>query len=156
MRENFLSIGWKNENRSHNTVPDTAFYIRGWIQMVLAPNDLFSWKNKYNKYHGYNVINTFTCFFLAMHTTHSVHAGIPKPWRGRLPWHLAVFPFYHVFYLPLSGLNWRSLFLPWGSGPPFPKMVPPFTGSAHTPSPGSRTNTLGKCLLHACKLNREN
>ncbi len=26
------------------------FYIRGWMQMVLAPNDLFSWNNKYNKY----------------------------------------------------------------------------------------------------------
>ncbi len=25
-------------------------YIRGWMQMVLAPNDLFSWNNKYNKY----------------------------------------------------------------------------------------------------------
>jgi hypothetical protein len=29
-------------------VPDTASYIRGWIQMVLARNDLFSWNNKYN------------------------------------------------------------------------------------------------------------
>ncbi len=26
------------------------FYIRGWMQLVLAPNDLFSWNNKYNKY----------------------------------------------------------------------------------------------------------
>ncbi len=25
-------------------------YIRGWMQMVIAPNDLFSWNNKYNKY----------------------------------------------------------------------------------------------------------
>ncbi len=49
-------------------VPDTAPYIRGWIQMVLTPNDLFSWNNKYNKYNEYNVTNTFTCFFLAMHT----------------------------------------------------------------------------------------
>ncbi len=32
------------------TVPDKASYIRGWIQMVMAPNDLFSWNNKYNKY----------------------------------------------------------------------------------------------------------
>jgi hypothetical protein len=46
------------------SVPDTASYIRGWIQMVLAPNDLFSWNNKYNKYNEYNV----TCFSLAMHT----------------------------------------------------------------------------------------
>ncbi len=120
-------------------VPDTASYIRGWIQMVLAPNDLFSWNNKYNKYIGYNISDTFTCFFLAMHTTYSVHAGILKPWRGCLPWLPAVFSFYHVLFLPLSGLNWRSLFPPWGSNPPFPKMAPPFTGSAHTPLPGSGT-----------------
>ncbi len=44
-------------------VPDTASYIRGWIQMVLAPNDLFSWNNKYSKYNEYNVIATFTRFF---------------------------------------------------------------------------------------------
>ncbi len=30
------------------SVPDTASYIRGWIQMVLTPNDLFSWNNKYS------------------------------------------------------------------------------------------------------------
>ncbi len=50
------------------TVPNTASYIRGWIQMVLAPNDLFSWNNKYNKYNEYNIADTFTCIFLAMHT----------------------------------------------------------------------------------------
>jgi hypothetical protein len=32
------------------SVPDTASYIRGWMQMVLTPNDLFSWNNKYSKY----------------------------------------------------------------------------------------------------------
>ncbi len=109
--------------------------------MVLAPNDLFSWNNKYNKYNEYSITDTLACFFLAMHTTYSVHAGILKPWRGCLPWPLAVFSFYHVLSLPLSGLNWRSLFPPWGPGPPFPKMAPPFTGSAHTPLPGSGTDT---------------
>ncbi len=34
------------------------------MQMVLAPNDLFSWNNKYNKYNEYNVTDTFTYFFL--------------------------------------------------------------------------------------------
>ncbi len=121
-------------------VPDTASHIRGWIQMVLAPNDLFSWNNKYNTYNEYNVTDTFTCIFLAMHTTYSVHAGILKPWRGCLPWLPVVFSSYHVFFLPLSGLNWRSLFPPWGSGPPFPKMAPPFTGSTHTPLPRSGTD----------------
>ncbi len=46
------------------SVPNTASYIRGWIQMVLALNDLFSWNNKYNKYNEYNVTDTFTCFSL--------------------------------------------------------------------------------------------
>ncbi len=54
------------------TVPDTASYIRGWIQMVLAPNDLFSWNNKYNKYIEYNITNMFTCFFLATATAHNL------------------------------------------------------------------------------------
>ncbi len=121
------------------SVPDTASYIRGWIQMVLAPNDLFSWNNKYNKYNEYNITITFICIFLAMHTTYSVHAGILKPWGGRSPWLLLVFSFYHVFPLLLFGLKWLSSFPPWGSGPPFSKMAPPFTGSAHTPFPGSRT-----------------
>ncbi len=120
-------------------VPDTASYIREWIQMVLAPNDLFSWNNKYNKYIEYNTTDTFTRYFLAMHTTYSVYAGILKPWGGRFPWLPAVFSFYHVLSLPLSGLNWSSLFPPRGSDPPFPKMAPPFTGSAHTPLLGSGT-----------------
>ncbi len=107
--------------------------------MVLAPNDLFSWNNKYSKYKEYNILDTFTCIFLAMHTTYSVHAGILKPWRGHLPWLLVVFSSYHVFTLPFSGLNWRSLFPPWGSGPPSLKMASLFTGSAHTPLPGSGT-----------------
>ncbi len=70
--------------RSIMPVPDKASYIRGWIQMVLASNDLFSWNNKYNKYIEYNITDTFTCFFLDMHTTYSVHAGILKPWRSSL------------------------------------------------------------------------
>ncbi len=59
-------------------VPDMASYIRGWIQMVLAPNDLFSRNNRYNKYINYNNTDAFTCFFLTMYTTYSVHAGILK------------------------------------------------------------------------------
>jgi hypothetical protein len=45
----------------------------------------------------------------------------------------------HVSPLPMSGANWRSLSLLWGLGPPFPKMAPSFTGSAHTPFPGYKT-----------------
>ncbi len=41
----------------------TRLYIRGWIQMVLTPNDLFSWNNKYNKYAEYNINHIFTRLF---------------------------------------------------------------------------------------------
>jgi hypothetical protein len=73
-------------------------------------------------------------------------AGITKPCGGRHPWPLV------VFSLPLSGLNWRSLLSPRGSSPSFPNMAAPFTGSAHTPLPGSGTlpaNGLLSCMeLH--------
>ncbi len=50
--------------------------------------------------------------------------------------HLTV---YHVLSPSLSRLNWRSLSLPPGPVPPFPKMASLFTGFAHTPFPGSTT-----------------
>ncbi len=101
---------------------------------------LFSWNNKYNKYNNYTFSDTFTCFFLSyarqltlcMLASRS-HAGVVI---------LGFLSSSHVFSLPLSGLNWRSLFLPWDSGPPFSNMAAPFTGSAHTPLPGSGTLTL--------------
>jgi hypothetical protein len=104
-----------------------------WHQMIYFPETI-------NTISTLNTIiaDTFTCSFSAVHTTYSVHAGILKPWRC-LPWLLDVFPFYHVLPVPLSGFNWRSLSPPWGSGPPVPKMAPPFTGSTHTPSLGSGT-----------------
>ncbi len=107
-------------------------YIRGWMQMVIAPNDLFSWNNRYC------TINTmspkiFTHFLLGLCTwTHSVHARVLKPWRGSLPWLPAISSFCHVFPLSLSGLNWRSLSPLGGPGPSPSKMAPLFTGSART------------------------
>ncbi len=62
-----------------------------------------------------------------------MHAGILKQWRGHLLWLPVVFSFYHVFALPLPGLNWPSLFPPWGSDPPFPKMAALFTGPRTLP-----------------------
>jgi hypothetical protein len=105
--------------------------------MVLAPNDLFSWNNKYNKYNKYTVTDTFTCFFLsyAHQLTQCMLAS--QSHEGVII--LGLLSSSHVFSLPLSGLNWRSLTPPWGSGPPFPNMAAPFTGSAHTPLPGSGT-----------------
>ncbi len=56
------------------------------------------------------------------------------------------FTTYHVFPLPLSGANWRSPSWLWGSGPPFSKMAPLFTGSAHTPFPGSNTGIMTQSI----------
>jgi hypothetical protein len=127
-------------------VPDTASYIRGWIQMVLTPNDLFCWNNKYSKYtiilsRLYTLVqihsSSFSCahqhtlcmlaFWSCEGVVFLVHSSSSHFTVG------------HVFPLPLSGANWRSLSLLWGSGPPLPKMAPPSTGSAHTPFPGSET-----------------
>ncbi len=58
--------------------------------------------------------------------------------------HLTV---YHVLSLFLSGLNWCSLFPPLGPFPPFRKMASLFTGSAHTPFPGSTTLTATGCIV---------
>ncbi len=126
-------------------VPDTASYIRGWIQMVLTPNDLFSWNNKYSKYtsyycnyiHEYNSLSAFqlctplTLCMLAFWSCEGVVFLVHS-----LSSH---FTADHVFPLPLSGVNWRSLSLLWGSGPPLPKMAALSTGSAHTPFLGSNT-----------------
>ncbi len=68
--DNFRSSTWKRISfwsksliKQFSSVPDTASYIRGWIQMVLAPNDLFSWNNKYSKYTNIYIANTFTFIF---------------------------------------------------------------------------------------------
>ncbi len=118
------------------------------MQMVLTPNDLFSWNNKYSKYtsyycdyiHKYNSLSIFqlctslTLCMLAFWSREGVvllvHSSSSLLTAG------------HVFSLPLSGANWRSLSLLWGSGPPLPKMAPPSTGTAHTPFLGSNTNIL--------------
>jgi hypothetical protein len=103
--------------------------------MVIAPNDLFSWNNKYNEYNVTRDIYTLSSWRLCT-STHSVHARVLKPWRGSLP---SISSSYHVFPPPLSGLNWRSLSPLGGPGPFTSKMVPLSTGSAHTPLPGFRT-----------------
>jgi hypothetical protein len=87
------------------------------------------------------LLGIFTyCLLAVMHiSTHSVHNRILKPWRGRL---LCVFSSRHVSSPPLSRLNWCSLTPVGGPGPPIPKMAFPPTGSAHTPSSGSRTRSV--------------
>ncbi len=129
----FLCVLWTNCSR-HGFL-----YIRGSMQMVIAPNDLFSWNNRFNEY---NVTVDIYTFFLRLCTwTYSVQARILKPWRGNLPRLPAISSSCHVFPPPLSGFNWRSL-SPLGGpvpGPSTSKMAPLSTGSAHTPLPGFRT-----------------
>jgi hypothetical protein len=110
-------------------------YIRGWMKMVLAPNDLFSW-NSYTM--STMLTRVFTLhLLLVMHVdTYSVHNRLPKPWWGRL---LCFYPSRHVFSPTLSRLNWRSLTPTGGPGPPTPKVASLPTGSAHTPFSGSGT-----------------
>ncbi len=44
-------------------------YIRGWMQMVIAPNYLFSWNNKYNKYNVTKDIYTLSSWSYARKLT---------------------------------------------------------------------------------------
>ncbi len=104
-------------------VPDTASYIRGWIQMVLAPHDLFSWNNKYSKYTSIYIANAFT---LSSSWAHQLTLCMLASWSREGVVFLVLFPsshltMYHVLSLSLSGLNWRSLFPPLGTGSPFPQ-----------------------------------
>ncbi len=116
------------------------------MQMVLTPNDLFSWNNKYNKYtiilsHLYTL--TIDSLFIFRNARHLLcacsHSEAVKGSSSLSSTCLLILTMDHVFSLPLSGANWCSLSLLWGFGPPFPKMALPFTGSAHTPFPGYKT-----------------
>ncbi len=116
--------------------------------MVLTPNYLFSWNNKYSKH---TVILSHYIHQQWIHFSSSSYArqltlcmlvfwsceGVVILVHSSSS-HLTM---YHVFPLPLSGANWRSLFPLWGSGSPLPKMAPPSAGSAHTPLSGSETTT---------------
>jgi hypothetical protein len=54
------------------------------MQMVLTPNDLFSWNNKYSKYmvilsHIYTLTMGSLSIFQLCTLTYSVHAGDSEP-----------------------------------------------------------------------------
>ncbi len=107
-------------------------YIRGWMQMVLAPNDLFSWNN-----------NTMS-YILVMHNdTYSVHDRSLKPWWSRLP---CLQPFCYVFSSPLSELNWR-LTSPLGARGPHPQNGVPSPGIPAYSLCRVRNNSIAKKYL---------
>ncbi len=120
-------------------------YIRGWMQMVLAPNDLFSWNNNTMSYILTMDMLHYCC--LMHNDTYSVHDRSLKPWWSRLP---CLQSFCYVFSPPLSGLNWRLTSLFGGPGPPTPKMASPLLGSPHTPFPGSGTVIAWSMCLFCC------
>ncbi len=96
--------------------------------MVLTPNDLFSWNNKYSKYtiilSRLYTLETDSLFIFQLCTsTYSVHAGILKLWRGCLPCPLVVFSF-HCGSRPPSSFVRSQLALPIPTmriRPPFPQ-----------------------------------
>ncbi len=73
--------------------------------------------------------------------THSVHNRLLKLWRVRL---LSRWPCCYVPSPPLSGGNYRPLPVSGGPGPPIPNMASFSSGSTHTPSPLSATETGNK------------
>ncbi len=113
-------------------------YIRGWMQMVLAPNDLFSWNNKAM---STMLLLIFTHFLLVGYA-HYLTLCMLAFWSHE-----------GVVFLPSSHLITSSR-LPWlgstdahwpptgGPGPFTSKMATLSTGSAHRPLPGSRTIVL--------------
>jgi hypothetical protein len=111
-------------------------YIRGWMQMVLAPNDLFSWNNNTM---SYILVMDMLHYCCPMHNdTYSVQNRSLKPWWSRLP---CLQSFCYLFSPPLSGFNWRLTSPFGGPGPPTPKKASTLLGSPHTPFPGSGTGT---------------
>ncbi len=107
-------------------------YTRGWMQMVLAPNDLFSWNNntmKYNFYNGYvTLMPTDAQWHLLC--AWSFLEAVVEPSSS----------FSAISLCLLSSPVWTQLIVPhWGPRAPTPKMPSPLIGSTHTPFPGSRT-----------------
>ncbi len=135
----YTSLGKNNPKLSRGQVSykcsqHSFTYIRGWMQMVLAPNDLFSWNNNTM---SYILVMDMLHYCCPMHNdTYSVHNRSLKPWWSHLS---CLQSFCYVFSPPLSGLNWTQLSLFGGPGPPSPKMASPLLGSLHTPFPGSGT-----------------
>ncbi len=110
-------------------------YIRGWMKMVLAPNDLFSWNNNTISTMVIKVSTYYISCWLMHVNTHSVHNRFPKPWWGRL---LCSFPSCHVTSscLPCpnsTDAHWPQLGAPV---PPPPKWHPLPQGQRTLPFQG--------------------
>jgi hypothetical protein len=106
--------------------------------MVLAPNDLFSWNNKYIS--TLNTISPTHSLVLLSYAHHLLCAcWHPEAMNGSSS--LTSCRLLILSRLP-SSLIWAQLTLlvpALGIRSPLPKMAPPLTGPAHLPLPGSGT-----------------
>ncbi len=108
-------------------------YIRGWMQMVSSPNDLFSWNN--------NTMSTMLQWVFTLVTSHA-------------RWHLLYAWSFLEDVMGSSSLLLTILLCPaispvrtqlmltgpyWGPRPPTPRVASLPTGSGNTPLSGSRT-----------------
>jgi hypothetical protein len=67
------TVQWIKKHKNNNIIAICRakcsrhgfLYIRGWKQMVIAPNDLFSWNNKYNEYNVTKDIYTLSSWSYA-------------------------------------------------------------------------------------------
>jgi hypothetical protein len=128
------------ENTKYNCSRHGFTYIRGWMQMVLAPKDLFSWNNNTM---SYILIMDMLHYCCPMHNdTYSVHNRSLKPWWSRLPCFRS---FCYVFSPPLSGFNWRLTSPFGGPGPPTPKMASPLRDPCKLPFQGPEQQFVLNC-----------
>ncbi len=142
-------------NKFARGVPDTASYIRGWIQMVLAPNDLFSWNNKYSKYTNIYIHCQCIHFHLLAEHINSLcacwHLEAVKGSSSSSSCRLLISPCITSYPFPCPVSTDALCSHLWGPVPPFPKLASLFTGSAHTPFPWSTTIGMSK-LSKNCKM----
>ncbi len=130
-----------NETVKRNCSRHGFLYIRGWMQMVLAPNDLFSWNNNTMK-RNFCTDMLHYCW-LMRNDTYSVHDHSLKPWWGGLPWRcdgvvfLALRHFLRLLSSPVQ--TQLMLIVPcWGPGTPHPQSgVPSPRVPAHSPPQGT-------------------
>jgi hypothetical protein len=105
--------------------------IRGSIQMVLTPYDLFSWNKRSINFNFSNITSNYIVTKSFLEDAHSVHAGS----SSSRPTHPSFFFLLHDASF-LAG-SWLLIFLPaWGAQPsltPFPWADPSSLRSQATP-----------------------
>ncbi len=116
--------------------------------MVLTPNDLFSWNNKYSKYTiilSHIHYNEFTLRLPAMHVNSLCkcwHSEAVKESSSSCSRHLLISLWVTSPLFRCPELTDAPCHYYGGSVPPFPNMAPSSTGSAHTPFSGYKTSSL--------------